>query len=227
MHCSYAMLLDAGFLRYKLGTGRVPADASAISAFTDQVAALPCLIGMRLHRIYFYDARPLDAVATVPLSKQSIHFGRSSIASRNRRMHAELSRQPFFALRFGELVHGGWRLKRGTLKAAGPRIEVGAEDLEPDIRQKGVDMRIGLDIASLTLKEQVKVIVLISGDSDFIPAMKFARREGAQLFLVTLGHGIKDEMREHADLVVDVLPRLATVPSGPLDKPLYRPAAVR
>jgi hypothetical protein len=34
------MLLDAGFLRYKLGTGQAPADASAISAFTDQVAAL-------------------------------------------------------------------------------------------------------------------------------------------------------------------------------------------
>jgi hypothetical protein len=38
--------------------------------------------------------------------------------------------------------------------------------------------------------------------------MKFARREGAQLFLVTLGHGIKDEMREHADLVVDTFPLL-------------------
>ena len=42
-----------------------------------------------------------------------------------------------------------------------------------------------------------------NSDSDFIPAMKFARREGAQLFLVTLGHGIKDGMREHADLVID------------------------
>jgi uncharacterized LabA/DUF88 family protein len=65
------------------------------------------------------------------------------------------------------------------------------------------------------LKQQVKVIVLISGDSDFIPAMKFARREGAQLFLVTLGHGIKDEMREHADLVVDTLPRRVPVPADP------------
>jgi hypothetical protein len=36
--------------------------------------------------------------------------------------------------------------------------------------------------------------------------MKFARREGAQLFLMTLGHGIKEEMREHADLVIDWLP---------------------
>ncbi len=67
-------------------------------------------------------------------------------------------------------------------------------------------MRIGLDIASLTLKKQVQVIVLVTADSDFVPAMKFARREGAQLVLVSLGHGIKDGMREHADLVIDQFP---------------------
>jgi uncharacterized LabA/DUF88 family protein len=67
-------------------------------------------------------------------------------------------------------------------------------------------MRIGLDIASLTLKRHAQVIVLVTADSDFIPAMKFARREGAQLFLITLGHGIKEGMREHADLVVESYP---------------------
>ena len=48
--------------------------------------------------------------------------------------------------------------------------------------------------------------MLVTADSDFIPAMKFARREGAQLLLVTLGHGIRDGMREHADLVIDAVP---------------------
>ena len=78
--------------------------------------------------------------------------------------------------------------------------------MEPNIRQKGVDMRIGLDIASLTLKKHVEVIVLVTADSDFVPAMKFARREGAQLILVTLGHGIRDGLREHADIVIDTFP---------------------
>lgn len=75
-------------------------------------------------------------------------------------------------------------------------------DLEPSIQQKGVDMRIGLDIASLTLKKQVDIIVLITGDSDFIPAMKFARREGAQLYLVTMGHGVRPVVHQHADVVI-------------------------
>ena len=85
-----------------------------------------------------------------------------------------------------------------------PEVSVTAEDLLPNVQQKGVDMRVGLDIASLTLKRQVEVIVLVTGDSDFIPAMKFARREGAQLFLVALGHNVLDEMREHADLMLEI-----------------------
>jgi len=36
--------------------------------------------------------------------------------------------------------------------------------------------------------------------------MKLARREGAQLFRITLGHGIKESMWEHADLVIDAFP---------------------
>ena len=45
---------------------------------------------------------------------------------------------------------------------------------------------------------------LEEGDSDFVPAMKFARREGAQIFLVTLGHSVREEMLEHADLRLEL-----------------------
>lgn len=113
---------------------------------------------------------------------------------------------PFFALRFGEPSMEGWRVQPKVLRNAGPKVEISAGDLKPNIRQKGVDMRIGLDIASLTLKKHVQVIVLVTRDSDFIPAMKFARHEGAQIVLITLGHGVKDGLREHADLVIDQYP---------------------
>jgi uncharacterized LabA/DUF88 family protein len=206
MPISYAVLLDGGFIRRKLGTSKSPVDASAISDFADRITQLPCVRGMRLHRVYFYDAEPLKAVATIPLGGGTIDFGRSAVAMRSKRVQAALITKPFLALRLGELFHEGWRLKRQVLQKDGPRIEIGAEDFEPDIRQKGVDMRIGLDIASLTLKQQVQVVVLVTADSDFIPAMKFARREGAQLFLITLGHGIRDGLREHADLVIEEFP---------------------
>jgi uncharacterized LabA/DUF88 family protein len=206
MSISYAVLLDGGFLRRKLGTAKVPANATNIAAFARSIQTAPCVAGMRLHRIYFYDAKPIEDVANSPLGGGRIDFGASKVAAQNKSTQAVLHREPFFALRFGELIHEGWRLKPRTLNRPGPTIEIAAKDIQPSIRQKGVDMRIGLDIASLTLKRHAQVIVLVTADSDFIPAMKFARREGAQLFLVTLGHGIKEGMREHADLVIDLYP---------------------
>ncbi|HJI20742.1 MAG TPA: NYN domain-containing protein [Coprobacillaceae bacterium] len=78
------------------------------------------------------------------------------------------------------------------------------EDLEEkdcilQIEQKGVDMRIGLDIASLAYKKQVDQIVLISGDSDFVSAAKLARREGIDFILDPLGAPVKPDLFEHID----------------------------
>lgn len=60
-------------------------------------------------------------------------------------------------------------------------------------------MRIGIDITSITLKKQAKTIVLISGDADFVPAAKLARREGVEFVLDPMGHGINDDLFEHID----------------------------
>ena len=72
-------------------------------------------------------------------------------------------------------------------------------DFAPTLRQKGVDMRIGLDIASITLKRQAQVIILVSGDADFVPAAKLARREGVQFVLDPLWHVISPDLFEHID----------------------------
>lgn len=76
-----------------------------------------------------------------------------------------------------------------------------------DLRQKGVDMRIGLDIASLTLKRLAKTIVLIAGDSDFVPAAKLARREGLQFILDPLWQKVNDDLYEHIDGLQSGLPK--------------------
>lgn len=68
-----------------------------------------------------------------------------------------------------------------------------------NVDQKGVDMKIGLDIASLAFKKQVEKIILISGDSDFVPAAKLARREGIDFVLDPLFNPIKPDLYEHID----------------------------
>lgn len=67
-------------------------------------------------------------------------------------------------------------------------------------------MRIGLDIAALAYKRLVDKIVLISGDSDFVPAAKLARKEGIHFVLDPMGNAIREDLQEHIDWLKTTLP---------------------
>lgn len=62
----------------------------------------------------------------------------------------------------GELSFEGWTVSKKLLDRAGAQASVGHDALRPQISQKGVDMRIGMDIAALTLKNRVGIIVLVT-----------------------------------------------------------------
>jgi uncharacterized LabA/DUF88 family protein len=114
-----------------------------------------------------------------------------------------LELEPDFAVRRGTLTQTGWKLGKAALKnlkKSGGTIT--GRDLVPDIQQKGVDIKIGLDIASIALKRFADIFVLVTGDSDFVPPMKFARKEGIRIFLECLGHGVRRELKAHADLML-------------------------
>jgi uncharacterized LabA/DUF88 family protein len=83
--------------------------------------------------------------------------------------------------------------------------ELGETDVALGLRQKGVDMRIGLDITSITLKKQADTMILVTGDSDFVPAAKLARREGVEFILDPMRQSIEDDLFEHIDGLVSVL----------------------
>lgn len=76
------------------------------------------------------------------------------------------------------------------------------DDLRLGLRQKGVDMRIGIDITTLTLKKQVDTVILVTGDSDFVPAAKVARREGVEFILDPMWQSVNDDLHEHVDGVI-------------------------
>lgn len=100
--------------------------------------------------------------------------------------------------------------------------ELGPNDLKLGLRQKGVDMRIGIDITTLTLKRQVDTIILITGDSDFVPAAKVARREGVEFLLDPLWQSVNDDLHEHVDGVVSAFPKPGSDPDAdqiPIDDP--------
>ena len=200
----YAILIDGGFVKRKLGSMQKPATAQKITGLVDAIGHDLRLREHSLHRVYYYDSHPLTGVQQRPLQGGAIDFGREPLVARMASLYGDLARAPFFALRMGELTFNGWRVRQRALDSTEAQTTITAEQLQPNITQKGVDMRLGMDVAALTLKGLVQIIVMVTGDSDFVPAMKFARREGAQLFLVTLGHGVKESMREHSDVVLDV-----------------------
>lgn len=85
--------------------------------------------------------------------------------------------------------------------------QLDANSVHLGLRQKGVDMRIGIDIAALSLKKQVSTIVLVSGDSDFVPAAKLARREGVDFVLDPLWQKVNADLFEHIDGLQSGLPK--------------------
>lgn len=202
---SFAILIDGGFAKHKLGTAQAPAVKDDFERLIQGICASPQLMGQRLHRVYYYDSIPLESTHDKPLGGGKVEFGKEPIVNRTKQLFAQLARVPMVALRLGELSFNGWEIHPRVFRRNEEETSnLKAEDLKPSITQKGVDMRIGIDIASLTLKKQVQTIVLVTGDSDFVPAMKFARKEGCHLYLASLGHRIKESMHEHADLVLDV-----------------------
>ena len=117
----------------------------------------------------------------------------------------ELKSKRKFALRLGFLAADAavYTLNSDATKKLFNR-SIQIEDIQEDdfslsMIQKGVDMKIGLDIASLSYKKLVDQIVLISVDSDFVPAAKLARLEGIDFILDPMGHPINDALQEHID----------------------------
>lgn len=159
-----------------------------------------------LYRSFFYDALPYTNKAHYPISRKFIDYAKSDEAQFRNKLFELLRREPNFALRLGEVARPGdnaWTLKPDAQRRLiNGRIQVSDlkdADFSPNLRQKGVDMRIGLDIASITLKKQASIIVLVSGDSDFVPAARLARREGVTFILDPLWQSISLELSEHID----------------------------
>ena len=140
-------------------------------------------------------------------------------------VHKSLKKQRKVALRMGKLQVASppWVLRSERVKEllAGT-IQVGDlkdEDFRPDIQQKGVDMKIGLDIASISNRRLADQIVLVTGDSDFVPAVKYARREGIDLVLDSLDAPVPEDLLEHVDGHQSVIRYLVPTRAPILRKP--------
>lgn len=158
-----------------------------------------------LYRIFYYDCPPIEKQLYHPLLQRTTDLSRTPQSKWMKAFLEELKQKRKVALRLGILDDNNseYQIRYDVLKklCAG-KIQISdlsEADFQPNIKQKGVDMKIGVDIASLAYKKQVDQIVLIAGDSDFVPAAKLARREGVDFVLDSLNAPIKEELFKHID----------------------------
>ncbi|MCZ0934358.1 MAG: NYN domain-containing protein [Gemmatimonadetes bacterium] len=213
MNQRLAILVDGDYMKIRLTTRakRFP-KVRAFVAEWDRIydvvkTKVPRPETLQLYRVFYYTAEPFSGSRKNPLDGQLVPFSTTDPYKRNKTLIAALKRQDDVAVREGEMQFQGWELSRGVTKRLmdGTRSAsqpITAADIRPSFRQKGVDMRIGLDIATLALKRLVTDVAVVTGDLDMVPALKLARREGLRVYLDTLGAGGRVQLRIHSDQVI-------------------------
>jgi uncharacterized LabA/DUF88 family protein len=184
-----ALMIDGGFLRVGAKKAGIRYDPDFIEAFSRNCASAD----EELFRALYYDCAPYQGVQTLPVSGLPQTFSHSG------QWLNDLAKKDLIAVRLGVLKFRGYKLKR-TPAAGIAALTDG--DFRPDFEQKGVDMRIGLDIAAYSALKNIDRIALVTADTDCVPAMKLARKSGVQVILIALPGGrIPTELAEHADFV--------------------------
>lgn len=152
-----------------------------------------------LYRIFYYDCEPLSKKAHNPISGKAVDFSKSEEYKLRSELIEALKKKRKVALRIGMLKDNKtWVLRphivKDLLSGKMKMEDVKEDDVFFEVRQKGIDMKIGVDIASLALKRFVDCIVLFSGDSDFVPAAKLARREGVDFILDPMHANVEPQL---------------------------------
>lgn len=85
-----------------------------------------------------------------------------------------------------------------------PRVKLRLGRLSVSGEQKGVDLRIGLDLATQGRSRIVDVMYLVSGDDDLTEAVEEAQAHGAQVFVLGVpidgrAHGVAKHLQRAAD----------------------------
>ena len=205
-----AILVDGGFYRKRAkflwGDKTAEARAKELAAYcrahlTDHSSDEH----RQLYRIFYYDCEPIGRKSVYhPLRKANVDLDKSDTYVWSTQFIEELKKKRKFALRLGHLSDQvNYNLKPSVTKdlLSGKRTldDLTESDFIFNAQQKGVDMKIGVDIASLAYKHQVDQIILIAGDSDFVPAAKLARREGVDFILDPMWNTIRPDLFEHID----------------------------
>jgi uncharacterized LabA/DUF88 family protein len=206
MHKRVAVMIDGGYFRkrYPEIYGSLPTNPIDLAKKMYGMAMSHAGNMDNLYRIFYYDCPPLDKKAHNPVTGKAIDFSKSKQAIYMYQYIEELKKKRKMALRLGHInAYGEWSIRPDYTKdIVSGKLDPKAlkeSDVVYGMKQKGVDMKIGIDIATLAFKKLVGKIILIAGDADFVPAAKLARREGIDFVLDPMWSHIHPDLYEHID----------------------------
>lgn len=185
-----AILVDGAFYRRKFEKNCCHSPSEAADALIRYCSRHLHEHGSKhsLYRIFYYDCKPSTKKIFHPLHNRTFDLSKSEHHKWMSAFLKELTQKRKVAVRLGYLddANASYTLKQESAKMLVRKQKtldaLDDTDFQPTFKQKGVDMRIGMDIASLSYKHQVTQIVLIAGDADFVPASKLARSQRGNRF---------------------------------------------
>ena len=186
------VIVDGGYYRKIVTSSKGMRIDKYVDFVVKNIYSTLCDAEETLLRILYYDCRPFKGKAKRPVSGEIEEFEKANP------LFDKLAQKQQFALRLGDLRFRGYKPKKIPVNAH----QISDEDFEPIFEQKGVDMRIGLDIAHYSSKLLVERIILITNDTDIIPAIKEARRNGVQIITIKYADSpIHRDIIAHSDFV--------------------------
>ena len=156
-----AIFIDGAYLEKVAEKKSVWVDYEKLSSeILLQVTARTPAAPMDLLRTYYYNGLPHQS--SPPTAPERSFF------EKRRKFYDTLERLPSFAVRLG-VVKVRDKNDQGQLI----------------YQQKQVDLLLGLDFALLSAKRSITHAAVVTGDSDMVPALEVAKREGIAVWLFT------------------------------------------
>jgi uncharacterized LabA/DUF88 family protein len=190
-----AVLIDGGHVRVLAAK----ANKKFTVDFVEKLGHSCALSGKEdIQRVLYYDAALFAGTTWLPISGTKKLWDNTD----SERWLHELAHRDLFAVRRGVLRFRGYTPRTIPI---GPGKPLTDADFKPNFEQKGVDIRIGLDMANYAANRSIDLLALVTNDTDCIPAMKYARRAGLQVALVCVPLcSPSPELVSHCDFKRDI-----------------------
>lgn len=145
----------------------------------------------------FIDAQNLYHTAKHVYNNSRVHFGRVVEA-------AVAGRSLVRALAY--VISTESRDEENFFEALGKLgIEIKAKDLQIFVDgSKKADWDVAIAIDAIRIAHKVDCVILASGDGDFVPLLQYLKQLGVQTEVVSFGKSISANLKEEADIFMDL-----------------------